>query len=209
MKDQQIIKNVVLDLGGVLVDLDPEKTYSAFNQIFRPEALVDITWDHLPEVVVAMETGKWTTSKFINTMMEACKPGVGEDQMIEAWCAMLLDFKSIRLDMLRKLATKYKLFLLSNTNVYHANFFEGKFYEQYHFSLHELFSTVYYSHEIGYRKPNAEAFDHVLNDASLLSHETVMVDDRADNCLAAEAVGMKSIKVPENTGLEAVIDLLL
>lgn len=209
MNDQQKIKNVILDLGGVLVDINPEKTYEAIKRIFRPDVLIDVSWDNLPEIVVAMETGKWTQEKFMDTMMEACRPDVTPDQMLEAWCAMLLDFKLIRLDMVRQLRQKYRLFLLSNTNVFHANSFEDKFHQQYGFPLADLFSTVYYSHEIGYRKPNGEAFTHVLNDAGLLPGETVMVDDRADNCSAAELVGMQSIKVPDNSGLEAIIDQLV
>jgi putative hydrolase of the HAD superfamily len=129
--------------------------------------------------------------------------------MIDAWCAMILEFRAIRVKMLQDLSQKYKLFLLSNTNVYHVSYFEKEFKNRFHFPISDLFEKVYYSNEIGFRKPDAQAFEHVLTDAGIVASETVMVDDRPDNCLAAEALGMKSIVVPEKTGLEAIVDQLL
>lgn len=209
MNDQQIYKNIILDLGGVLVDIDPDKTYSELKRILLPEHCGLLYQDQLPEVVVAMETGAWSKEEFKEKMRNACKPGVTDSQFIDAWCAMIDDFRALRIRHLQKLAKKYKLYLLSNTNLYHVAYFEKEFKNRYHFSLKKLFQKVYYSHEIGCRKPNAEAFQFVLNDAGLIAEETIMVDDRQDNCDAAIALGMKAVKVPENSGLEAVINQLL
>lgn len=209
MIDHKIIKNVILDLGGVLVDIRVENTYSEFKRIFLPEVLIDINWDNLPEVVTAMETGKWSKEKFKRTMLKACKTGVSASQMVDAWCAMLEEFRAIRIQMVKELSAKYNVYLLSNTNVYHVAYFEKEFKNRFHFPLKDLFAKVYYSNEIGFRKPDAKAFEFVLNDAGLIPAETVMIDDRLDNCLAAEALGMQYIKVPEKTGLEAVIKQLI
>ncbi len=209
MDNQQAIKNVIFDLGGVLVDLEWQNTYDEFARIIKPEYKDAVNWDTLPEVVVGMETGTWGKNKFKKNMLAQCKPGVSASQMIDAWCAMILEFRAIRVKMLQDLSQKYKLFLLSNTNVYHVSYFEKEFKNRFHFPISDLFEKVYYSNEIGFRKPDAQAFEHVLNDAGIVAAETVMVDDRLDNCLAAEALGMKSIVVPEKTGLEAIVDQLL
>jgi glucose-1-phosphatase len=209
MNDQKIIKNIILDLGGVLVDIDPEKTYAELRRILLPEHAGFQDKDQLPEVVVAMETGAWTKEEFKENMRNACKPGVTDSQIVDAWCAMIDDFRAMRIGLLQKLAKKYNLYLLSNTNLYHVAYFEKEFKNRYHFSLRKLFQKVYYSHEIGFRKPHAQAFQFVLNDAGINPEETVMVDDRQDNCDAAVALGMTAVKVPENSGLEAVINQLL
>ncbi|HOO83825.1 MAG TPA: HAD family phosphatase [Prolixibacteraceae bacterium] len=209
MTDQKFIKNVILDLGGVLIDIEPKNTYREFKRILRPETFVDIDWDNLPEVVEAMETGKWSKEEFKKTMLEACLPTITATQMVDAWCAMLMEFKALRVRMVQELNSKYNVYLLSNTNVYHVDFFEKEFKNRFHFKLKKLFKKVYYSHEIGFRKPDIAAFEFVLNDAGLIAEETVMVDDREDNCLAAEKAGMQSILVPNNTGLEKVIKQLL
>jgi putative hydrolase of the HAD superfamily len=170
---------------------------------------VDVNWDDLPEVVVAMETGEWSKNKFKKTMLQSCKPGVSASQMIDAWCAMLLEFRAPRVKMVQDLAEKYKVYLLSNTNVYHVGYFEKEFLYRFHFPLKELFTKVYYSNEIGFRKPDNRVFEHVMTDAGLLAAETVLIDDNAENCSAAEALGLQAIQVPENSGLEAVVKQLL
>ena len=209
MIDQKIIKNVILDLGGVLVDIEPEETYAAFKRIFLPEVLLEIKWDELPEVVLGMETGQWSKNKFKKTMLQSCKPGVSASQMVDAWCAMLLEFRAPRVKMVQDLAAKFNVFLLSNTNVYHVGYFEKEFMNRFHFPLQKLFTKVYYSNEIGFRKPDHNAFKHVLTDAGIVAEETVLVDDNAENCKAAEALGLKTIQVPQDSGLEAVIHELL
>lgn len=208
MIDQKIIKNVILDLGGVLVDIEPEETYAAFKRIFRPEVLLEIKWDEPPETVVAMETGQWGKAKFKKNMLELCKPGVSASQMIDAWCAMLLEFRAPRVKMVKDLTEKYNVYLLSNTNVYHTGYFEKEFLYRFHFSLQDLFSKVYYSNQIGYRKPDNRAFEYVLTNAGINAEETVLVDDKEENCTAAKAMGLKAIQVPQDSGLEAVIDQL-
>lgn len=209
MIDQQIIKNVILDLGGVLVDIDPETTHAELERILRPEAFSQIFSEELPEVIVAMETGAWSKEEFKRTMLKSCHKGVSASQVVDAWCDMILEFRAPRVKMVQKLAKKYNVYLLSNTNVYHVSYFEDEFKNRFHFSIKKLFKKVYYSNKIGYRKPDPRAFEFVLKDANLNPGETVLVDDRAENCESAEKLGIKSIKVPDNSGLEAVINQLL
>jgi glucose-1-phosphatase len=209
MINQQNVKNIILDLGGVLVDINPQKTYSALKRILSPEKSDSIQWDEIPEIVLAMETGRWKKHEFIDQFREVCKPDVIEEEIIDAWCAMILEFPHDRVEMVKELSEKYQVYLLSNTNAFHIKYFEKEFKNRYHFSLHQLFTKVYYSSEIGFRKPDVESFLFVLNDAGINANETVMVDDMEDNCMMAESIGMQSIKVPEKSGLEAVIEQLL
>lgn len=209
MIDQHNVKNVILDLGGVLLDYNPQKTFSALKRIFTPESSESIQWDEIPDIVVAMETGRWTKHEFLDYIKKACKPDVIEEEIIDAWCAMILEFPHDRVEMVKTLSEKYRVFLLSNTNAFHIKYFEKEFKNRYHFSLHHLFTKVYYSSEIGFRKPDAKSFQFVLNDAGIKAEETILVDDREENCKAAESMGMQSLKVHENSGLEAVIEQLL
>jgi glucose-1-phosphatase len=209
MINQHNVKNVILDLGGVLLDINPQKTFSALKRILSPEESVSIQWDEIPEIVLAMETGRWKKHEFIDHLKKVCKPDVIEEEMVDAWCAMILEFPHDRVEMVKSLSEKYQVFLLSNTNILHIKYFEKEFKNRYHISLHQLFSKVYYSSEIGYRKPDIDSFLYVLNDAGIKAEETIMVDDREDNCIMAESIGMHSLKVPEKSGLEAVIDQLI
>jgi FMN phosphatase YigB (HAD superfamily) len=208
MINQHNVKNVILDLGGVLVDIDPQETDIAMKRILSQEGIESIRCDKVPEMLLDLETGKIKRHEFLDHIRKYCKPDVLDEEIEDAWCAMILDFPHERVDMLKTLSQKYQVFLLSNTNSIHIKYFEKEFKNRYHFSLHKLFSKVYYSSEIGLRKPDIECFLYLLNDAGIKAEETVMVDDREDNFLAAESLGMQSLRVPENSGLEAVIDML-
>ncbi|MDA3878957.1 MAG: HAD family phosphatase [Prolixibacteraceae bacterium] len=209
MIDQQIIKNVILDLGGVLVDVEPETTHAELERILRPESFSQIFSEKLPEIVVAMETGAWSKEKFKRTMLDACQKGVSASQVVDAWCDMILEFRAMRVKMVQDLGEKYNLYLLSNTNVYHVSYFENEFKNRFHFPIKKLFKKVYYSNKIGFRKPDPKAFEFVLEDAGLNPAETVLVDDSAENCETAAKLGMQAIKVPPQSGLEAVIKQLI
>ena len=175
----------------------------------RPEVNKKEILDGIPDVVYAMETGKWSDEYFISRIKEKCRPEVTENEIISAWNKILIQFPEERISMLKNLANKYRLFLLSNTNSIHIRHFEHLFMQNNRFSMHDLFEKIYYSSEIGLRKPDKQAFQYVLNDSGLKASETIMIDDRLDNCLGAESVGMKYLLVPENTGLEEVIDRIL
>lgn len=209
MISQSALKNVILDLGGVLVDINPRKTSAAMKRILRPEVFDSLHWNEMPEIVTAVETGKWSKHEFVEYIRKQCKPGVIQEEVVDAWCAMILEFPHHRVEMVKSLAEKYDIFLLSNTNPFHIKYFEKEFKNRYHFSLHKLFKRVYYSSDIGYRKPDAECYHFVLNDAGLLAGETILVDDREENCNAAAEIGIRALKVPENSGLEAVINQLV
>jgi HAD superfamily hydrolase (TIGR01509 family) len=208
MINQHNVKNVILDLGGVLVDIDPKETDIAMKRILSPEGIESIRCDKVPEMLFDLETGKIKRHEFLDHIRKYCKPAVLDEEIEDAWCAMILDFPHERVDMVKALSEKYQIFLLSNTNSLHIKYFEKEFKNRYHFSIQKLFTKVYYSSEIGFRKPDAECFLHILNDAGIKAEETLMIDDREDNCKAAELLGMQSLRVPENSGLEAVIDEL-
>lgn len=203
------LKNVVLDLGGVLYDIDPVRTFDELCNLFKPELSKAELIDGIPEFVYAMETGKWSDEHFICRVKESCRTEVTEKDIIYAWNKILIQFPEERIKMVRELSSRYRLFLLSNTNSIHIRHFENLFLQDNGFSMHDLFEKIYYSSEIGIRKPDKQAFEHVLADSGLNASETIMVDDRLDNCLGAESAGMKYLLVPENTGLEEVIDKIL
>ena len=109
-----------------------------------------------------------------------------------AWNAMLLDFPHHRIEKLQELARNYRLFLFSNTNSIHHAAFHQRFYEQFGFELDSLFEKAYYSHLIGYRKPDVEAFHFVINDSRVDPAETLFIDDTQPNIDAAKKTGLQA-----------------
>jgi glucose-1-phosphatase len=97
--------------------------------------------------------------------------------------------------MLERLAKKYTLYVLSNTNQTHIDWVHEDLKKNHHISEYEqrFFTKVYYSHEIHLRKPDVEIYEYVLQNANLNAAETLFIDDNYDNVQAAQSIGIQVI----------------
>ncbi len=203
-----MIKNILFDLGGVLLRLDMDKTREAFAQLgWKEENWKDISQSDNP-VFKNLEIGTDSPAQFRDKIRNIL-PGNPTDLEIEdAWGAMLIDFPAGIIDYLIELKGKYRLFLLSNTNEIHVRRFEQIFEDAFGYPISRLFEKCYYSNEIGFRKPNAEAFLAVLKDASINPAETLFVDDLQQNTEAAKTLGMKVLHIEAGTLMERLPEYL-
>ena len=193
------IKNIIFDLGGVLLNIDYIKTTNSFKELGFTDFENMYTMLKANNVFDSLETGHITETDFYGYMLDAAAGKVTKEQVTEAWNAMLLDFRTESLGFLKQLGKKYKLFLLSNTNIIHKQAFDTIFKNQTGFpSLDKFFDKAYYSQHIGLRKPNADIFEFVLKDASILAAETFYIDDLYPNIETARSLGFKThLLLPE------------
>lgn len=139
------------------------------------------------------ECGRCDAKHFIAALSEKLRYQGPEQHLIDAWNAMLLDMPDERLELLVELNTHYRIFLLSNTNALHRTAFDALLYRQNGVRrLSDYFEHVYYSHEIGLRKPNTEAFTYVLQHSELKAEETLFIDDSLVHCKAAGSLGISA-----------------
>ena len=188
------IKNIIFDLGGVLLNLDIKRALNHFRnlgvhnieEIFNPGQPSNAFRD--------FEVGLINDEQFIESLKGMCGVSISDQQVIDSWNAMLVDFPKERIDFLKELKKKYRLFLFSNTNAIHLDFFRQIYRKSFgDTSLDELFEKAYYSHLIKMRKPDLAAFELILKDNNLKAGETAFVDDTLVNVEAARKVGMKGI----------------
>lgn len=144
--------------------------------------------------------------------MKKYSPGnLTPERITEAWDAMLINFPPERIELLKSLKSRYRTFLLSNTNAIHLKKF-GQMYKDTMGggSLEDCFEKAYYSHLIGLRKPNKEAYEFVLNDQGLKPEETLFIDDTFPNIETAAALGIKTlyIKPPEKLEEHSILQHL-
>ncbi|MBV8254756.1 MAG: HAD family phosphatase [Chitinophaga sp.] len=200
----QGIKNIIFDLGGVILNIDYQKTNDAFVALgvanFH-ELYSQFKGSHLFD---NLETGHISTEEFLQEMHKHLPAGVTDQQIIDAWCAMLLDFPLQRLQLLQQLRQQYNLYLLSNTNAIHLERFNQILMETRGIpSLAAFFDKAYYSHEMGLRKPGTEIYEVVLQENGLKAGETVFIDDTLPNIEAAKKVGLHTIHLlPPKTILD-------
>ena len=196
-------KNLIFDMGGVLLNLDMPKTEQAFYDlgITRFPDLFAILHDH--EIFLKLETGLIEPEEFVEALRMQARPGVQPQQIVEAWNALLQDFRSMSLDFLEKARLHYNIYLLSNTNAIHEVYFK----EQYsrvrsNKEMDDLFMKAYYSHKIRLRKPEKEIYEYVLRDGGLLAEETIFIDDNASNIETARSLGIGVVHLTSGKTVE-------
>lgn len=186
-------KNIIFDLGGVLLDIDPERSIAAFHELGMADLIKPGGWGYDHEVFLRMEQGLLSEQEFRDGI-RALLPGHASDAQIDqAWCAMLIHFPSEKIGLLKKLAPQYRLYLFSNTNSIHIRYFHELFLKEFGFPLTKLFVKDYYSSDIKFRKPDLKSFQYVLNDAALVPTETLFIDDLDKNTEGAALAGMNTV----------------
>lgn len=188
------IKNIIFDLGGVVLNIDYNRTLQSFKNL-------GITWfhelfaqQHSSEVFAKLETGKISEEDFYNEFRKETKTNLSDEQIKTAWNAMLLDFTTERIALLKQIRNKYNTFLFSNTNSIHYTFFHKKYFETFgHSDFDSLFHKAYYSHIMGLRKPTPESFLYIIEEQKLNVPETLFIDDTLINIEAAKKLGLQTI----------------
>ena len=149
------IRNIIFDLGGVLLNIDPQRTIDAFAKLGMPQLVSNsgLSYDH--DIFFRMEQGQISPEEFRNGIQKLLPKPVSNEAIDEAWTAMLLDFPEIRVQLVKNMAKSYRIFLFSNTNAIHVAKYHANFRKQHGFEVSSLFEKDFYSNEIGFRKPTA------------------------------------------------------
>jgi glucose-1-phosphatase len=190
----QGIKNIIFDLGGVILNIDYQLTNDAFTKLGVKNFNELYSQFKGSSLFNGLETGHVSTAEFLAEMHKHVPETVTDAQLTAAWNAMLLDFPLQRLQLLQQLRQHYSLYLLSNTNAIHLEEFNRLLQESRGIpSLSSFFDRAYYSHEMGQRKPDKAAYQIVLDENGLNAAETVFIDDLLPNIEGAKAAGLHTI----------------
>ncbi|MDL2143130.1 MULTISPECIES: HAD family phosphatase [Flavobacterium] len=194
-----MIDTIIFDFGDIFINLDKQATISGLQKLGLKE------WNaELDQLNLLFETGDISTEDFLAGFQKQL-PNATTEQILEAWNAILADFPLYRLEFLQLLSQKYRLFLLSNTDSIHIETFENKTGISFYSDFYQCFEKVYFSFEIGMRKPNAEVFQYLINKHELSPKRTLFVDDKKENTDSAAALGFHVWNL--QVGQEDVIDL--
>lgn len=188
------IRHIILDFGGVILNLDYKKTEQAFIDLGIADFANRYSQLQQTEIFDRLETGIANRAEFIKELKTITGEAVTDEQIITAWNAMLLDIPLRRLQILQQLQLHFDMFLLSNTNEIHEEAFNEILRAQCGFkSMGVFFDKVYYSHRVGMRKPDKEIFQLILEQNSLNPEKTLFVDDSPQHIEGAKALGIQTI----------------
>jgi glucose-1-phosphatase len=195
------IKNIIFDLGGVLLDID-------YNGPVREFAALGITnFDDMYSQAAAnplfeqLETGKISNTAFLDAIAALAPQPLTHQQVTNAWNSIILHFRQQSMVFLEALRQQYNIYLLSNTNNIHLQQIPKVLHRDTgNQNLDDYFTRAWYSSKIGLRKPEKEIYDFVLNDGDLRAEETLFIDDSAQNTAAAGLLGIKThLLLPSET----------
>ena len=194
-----MIDTIIFDFGDIFINLDKEATPLALKNLGLKE------WNsNLDALNLDFEKGKISEMEFIIGLQNYI-PNASIHQIREAWNAILLDFPLYRLEFLQMLSQKYRLFLLSNTDSIHIERFQHKAGISFYRDFYQCFEKIYFSFELGMRKPEVAIFEFIIKEHNLLLKNTLFVDDNLENIESAEKLGLQVWHLQK--GEEDVIDL--
>jgi putative hydrolase of the HAD superfamily len=182
---------LLLDLGGVLIDVDYHASARAFHALgFEDfDALYSkAKQDHLFD---GLETGELSPAQFRDRIRQIFRPDITDREIDDCWNAMLGTIPAERIALVERLRDHYQVLLLSNTNAIHVPAFEAIVARDNGITdFKGLFHGAYYSCEIGLRKPHPEAFHHVLERHGADPVRTLFIDDSIQHVVGARIAGL-------------------
>lgn len=195
------IKNIIFDLGGVILNIDYHLTIEAFKKLGFEN--IDATFTRATQTGLfdQLDRGLITPSKFRDGVRELSGKPLTDQQIDGAWNAMLLDFPTPRMELLAKIHRQNRTYLLSNTNQIHLDVYNQILHKA--FGVKDLscfFEKEYYSHVIHMSKPDAEVFRLILNQNGLRADETLFIDDTEQHIEGARKLGINAYHLRVNEG---------
>jgi glucose-1-phosphatase len=185
------IENIIFDFGGVIINISHDKAEKAFltlgvdrfDELFNQASQSDLFQN--------LETGKISVKEFRISLKKIAKLEVSDEILDDAWNQIIGDYPTERIELLKSLKMNYRLYLLSNTNEIHYDYYIKKFANEFGFEFESLFDEIFWSFKRGLRKPNHTAFLDVITTHKLIKEKTLFIDDSLQNVVAAKSTGLK------------------
>lgn len=197
-----MIKHIIFDFGGVLMDLDFMRTVKGLHKLlgfdFKDKEFLDWFFELFKE----FEKDGVSEEDFLRQLRNKSNESVESDEaIIDVWNSMMIRLRKERFMMLKELKSKFGIYLLSNSNHIHYRammIMVKDMFDDLDFH-NEFFHRAYYSQHLKMRKPDKEIFDHICKENKLLKEETLFIDDLQSNIDGAIAAGLKAIRHDHKT----------
>lgn len=185
--------HVVLDFGGVLYDIDHQRTASAFSKLGLQDFSDEFRHSAQSALFDQLECGTLSNEAFLRALRDRCADGTTLEDVRAAWNALLIGLKPEAVDWVRMLSTRFDLLMFSNTNDIHATHFEQDILRTRSRSFSDAFRQIIYSHRLGHRKPSPMAFKKVADLYDLNPKRTLFIDDTQENVAGALQAGWSAV----------------
>lgn len=187
------IKNIIFDFGGVILNISHQKVENAFKALGVSNFEVLFNQASQSQLFQQFEKGVISENEFRNEIRSLANLKNSDKELDNAWNTIIEDYPPKRIDLLNQIKEHYRIFILSNTNIIHYNYYIPKFEREFGFSFGSLFEKTYWSFKFGERKPDLNVYRHLIAENRLIPAESVFIDDSIQNILAAQEVGLNTV----------------
>jgi putative hydrolase of the HAD superfamily len=187
------VKNILFDFGGVVLDIDPVQTINELKKLgFEDVDLLERP-DFKEQIMNKFERGILTPETFRNRVRDFLGLDVCDQEIDDAWNALLLDIPKERIKVIEQAKEHYNIFLLSNSNEIHYDVYVRDLQLRFGYrEFDQLFHKAYFSFDLHLSKPNPEIFEFVLDQHKLVPEETLFIDDTFEHIESAKKLGLQT-----------------
>lgn len=200
-----MIKAIIFDMGGVLVDLDKKTCVKNFKEragLMDIENILDCY--HQKGFFHDLEGGRLSVEEFYGEALKISRPGATAEDIKECFCSLLVKVPEYKAELLNELKENYDLYILSNNNSITTDYAEGLFREAG--APYEIFKELFISYKLKLQKPSPEIFKLVIDRTGCKPEEILFIDDSRINAETAAAMGIKGVYYnPETENLRDTV----
>ena len=186
------IKNVIFDLGGVLINLDFDNCLNAFRKAGFQDIEKQACQFRGKGFFSQFELGEISPEEFRKAIRKEVSEALSDHEIDDMWNLMLLNIPREKLDLLLELRERYMVYLLSNTNQIHWDYAGEEMFNYRGFRADDFFEDTFLSFKMHLAKPDKAIYEKVMKEANILPEETFFIDDSETNCRAAAALGIQT-----------------
>lgn len=189
-----MIKNLIFDFGGVIIDISRTNAVKRFQSIGVTNADEVLDKYHQKGIFLEVEDGRIDADEFCRKLSEMCGREISFDEAQYAWLGFMSDIPQYRLEYLLELRKKYRLYLLSNTNPFIMGWARSAGFTSAGRPLDDYMDKLYLSYQVGVVKPHREIFDYMIQDSGLIPEESVFIDDGTANIEMGASLGFRTMQ---------------
>ncbi len=199
-------KNLLFDLGGVIIDLKREDCVAAFEELGMSDANEQFGQYSQQGIFLALEEGRLGVDEFHAEVRRIMSVEVTDDEIDAAFCKFLVGIPKRRLRALEELRKHYNIYMLSNTNPIHMEQSVKEWFKIDGKDINHYFDGLSLSYEAKSAKPNREIFEYTVSHLCIKPEETLFLDDSDKNLKAASELGFGVALVEEGKEFTDVLE---
>lgn len=190
-----MIKNLLFDLGGVIMDIRRLNCVASFERLGMKDADSFLGEYSQKGPFLQLEEGAISEEQFRDAVRQFIDGEVSDEQIDSAFCDFLVGIPKYRLEQLRQLKKSYNIYMLSNTNSIMWRSRIAEDFRQEGLEREDYFDGIVTSFEAKSIKPDAKIFHTVVEKLGVKPEETLFLDDSQKNLDAAAELGFKTLLV--------------